>query len=420
MSKDRVILHCDLNNFFASVEMQLRPELRGRAIAVCGDPQKRHGIVLAKSELAKAAGVKTAEPIWQAKRKCPALIVVAPHYAKYSAYSKEVYQIYTEFTPEVESFGLDECWLDVTGSKRLFGTGEEIAERIRQTVKERTGLTVSVGVSFNKIFAKLGSDLKKPDAVSVINRENYQTVAWQLPVQDMLFVGRSTAEALSKIGIRTIGDLARADDRLLERFGKHGKQILQNARGENAERVKNYYETRAPESIGNGSTTAQDVTNKEEAASLIYSLCEMIGFRLRQHNMLARGVSVHLRDRALQTRSKQGKLASATCSGQEIAERALALLTEIHNFDTMLPLRTITIGTYHLLREADYLQPSFFDEETDKKMNLEKSVDVLRKKFGYSVLQRGITMETLFVADNREAEDDFIPFGKTEGEMEDS
>lgn len=209
--RDRVILHCDLNNFYASVETVLHPELKGKPIAVCGDPEKRHGIVLAKSELAKKAGVKTAEAIWQAKRKCPDLIVVSPTYSEYVKYSKQVKEIYLSYTSEVESFGLDECWLDVTGSGKLFGTGPEIAESIRSRVKSETGLTVSIGVSFNKIFAKLGSDLKKPDAITVIDRNNYKNIVWKLNVGEMLYIGRATLERLRTLGIKTIGDLANAD-----------------------------------------------------------------------------------------------------------------------------------------------------------------------------------------------------------------
>ena len=209
--RERVILHCDCNSFNASVETAQDRRLASVPMAVCGDPAQRHGIILAKNALAASAGVTTGEPLWQAKRKCPDLIVVSPTYSEYVKYSKQVKEIYLSYTSEVESFGLDECWLDVTGSGKLFGTGPEIAESIRSRVKSETGLTVSIGVSFNKIFAKLGSDLKKPDAITVIDRNNYKNIVWKLNVGEMLYIGRATLERLRTLGIKTIGDLANAD-----------------------------------------------------------------------------------------------------------------------------------------------------------------------------------------------------------------
>ena len=411
---DKVILHCDLNNFYASVECILHPELKGKAVAVCGDPEKRHGIVLAKSEIAKSAGVKTGEPIWQAKQKCPDLTVVPPTYGEYVKYSKIVREIYTRYTSEVESFGLDECWLDVTGSRKLFGSGEEIAESIRRTVKEETGgLTVSIGVSFTKVFAKLGSDLKKPDAISVISPENYQKVAWELDVGEMLFIGRATREKLRVLNINTIGDLARADDGMIMRiFGKNGLKMLENARGTGDEPVKCYTERHIPESIGNGTTTSEDITNARDAERVIYALSEMIAFRLRGGGFKGESVGISLRDASLAHVSKQGKLPAATDAASTIARSAVKLMNSIYDFSAMRPLRSITVCVFKLSGAGDYAQSSLFESEDSRSAELDRRIDKLRSKFGYNVVKRALNLNTVFSCDSREADDEFLPFDK--------
>ncbi len=209
---DRVILHCDCNGFYASVECALNPAYRSVPMAVCGDPESRHGVILAKNELAKAFGVQTAETIWQARRKCPELVLAPAHHKEYREFSEAVNAIYCQYTDLVEPFSIDESWLDVTGSRTLFGSGVQIANELRRRVKKETDLTISVGVSFNKIFAKLGSDYKKPDATTLITRENYRQILWPLPVGSMIYVGKVAAEKLSRAGIDTIGQLAQADD----------------------------------------------------------------------------------------------------------------------------------------------------------------------------------------------------------------
>ena len=411
---DKVILHCDLNNFYASVECILHPELKGKAVAVCGDPEKRHGIVLAKSEIAKSAGVKTGEPIWQAKQKCPDLTVVPPTYGEYVKYSKIVREIYTRYTSEVESFGLDECWLDVTGSRKLFGSGEEIAESIRRTVKEETGgLTVSIGVSFTKVIANLGSDLKKPDAISVISPENYQKVAWELDVGEMLFIGRATREKLRVLNINTIGDLARADDGMIMRiFGKNGLKMLENARGTGDEPVKCYTERHIPESIGNGTTTSEDITNARDAERVIYALSEMIAFRLRSGGFKGESVGISLRDASLAHVSKQGKLPAVTDAASTIARSAVKLMNSIYDFSAMRPLRSITVCVFKLSGAGDYAQSSLFESEDSRSAELDRRIDKLRSKFGYNVVKRALNLNTVFSCDSREADDEFLPFDK--------
>ena len=409
--RDRVILHCDLNNFYASVEMLLHPELKGKPIAVCGDPEKRHGIVLAKSELAKAAGVKTAEAIWMAKKKCPGLITVPPTFSEYVKYSKQVKEIYLSYTSEVESFGLDECWLDVTGSRRLFGSGTDIAESIRRRVKEETGgLTVSVGVSFNKIFAKLGSDLKKPDAVTVIDRSNYRTVAWRLDVGEMLYIGHATREKLKSLGIKTIGDLANASDSLITSvFGKNGVKMLENARGENLDPVTSYTSSSLPESVGNGVTTPEDVKSQEEAARVIYSLGENVAFRLRGYGLKGETVAVDLRSSDLKHMSKQGKLDFPTDSADIISDFAAELVRSNYDFSAKKPLRTITLTVSGLSGAGDAMHGSLFEAEAERKEKLGRSIDNLRKKYGFGVLKRALNVSD---DDRRGTDDGYIPFDR--------
>lgn len=409
---DRTILHCDINNFYASVEALLNPVLKDKAIAVCGNPEKRHGIVLAKSMPAKIMGVKTGDTIWQAKKKCPDLIVVPPTFSEYVKYSNIVFNIYVRFTPHVESFGLDECWLDVTGCEKLFGSGEEIANKIRETVKAETGLTISVGVSFTKVFAKLGSDLKKPDAVTVISRENYKSVAWKLPVQEMIFVGHNTRYKLSKLGINTIGDLANCDKALLEKkFGKVGLKLHEWANGTDNDTVNLYTEKHIPKSVGNGTTTPADVTNLDDATSVIFALCEMIAFRLRQYGMSAKGVALHIKDKYFNSISRQCKV-PATASAYGIATAAVNLLTENYDFKKDPPLRAITVSAFNLTEEGGYEQASFFGNELEKDKRLGESIDNIRKKYGYGVLRRGVNTGTIFTCDDREADDEFLPFNK--------
>lgn len=413
MSKD--ILHVDLNNFYASVETLVNPDLKGRPVAVCGDPEKRHGIVLAKSTVAKACGVSTGEPIWKAKEKCRDLVVVPPHYREYTNISRKVFGLYTTFTPLVESFGLDECWLDVTGVKRLFGEPAEVAYKIKEAVKKETGgLTVSIGVSFSKVFAKLGSDLKKPDAISVIDRSNYRSIAWKLPVSNMLMVGGSTEKTLRKYGIYTIGDLAQTDKKVLSaRFGKFGEKLWNFANGIDDDTVMQYDGGTVPQSVGNGTTTPQDITNRQDAASVIYALCEVIAFRLRKYGMTASGVSLNMRNVSLKSFSRQHKLDEPTAAATVISEAALQILDTFYDFQTQPPLRTITVTTYDLLSDTSIMHSMLFEESKEAKV--EKSVDVLRNKYGYGILKRGINMGTVFNCDAREVDDDFIPFEKFSG-----
>ena len=264
---DRTILHCDCNAFYASVECVLNPELKKVPMAVGGDEESRHGIILAKNELAKKYNIQTAETIWQAKKKCPDLVIVRPHHDLYYKYSKQVMDIYKRYTDYVESFGPDEAWLDVTGSKRLFGDGVKIANELRRIVREETGLTISVGVSFCKVFAKLGSDYKKPDATTVFSKSNWKQFIYPLSVRDLLFVGKKTGDELERLGVKTIGQLAKYDEHILVRhFGKAGNMLYRYANGLDSEPVKSIYEKEKVKSVGNGMTFRQDLVGEDDKA----------------------------------------------------------------------------------------------------------------------------------------------------------
>lgn len=403
----KTILHCDLNNFYASVEQKLHPEYDGMPLAVCGDPKARHGIVLAKNQLAKQAGVKTAETIWEAKQKCPELVLVKPHFDEYVKYSKQVFEIYTSFTDRVESFGIDECWLDVTGSEKLFGDGKTIADTIRQTVKEKTGLTISVGVSFTKTLAKLGSDLKKPDATTVLDEENYMQIIGDMSPSEMIMIGRHTAEKLEKLNIRTIRDLANADrTALCYQFGVIGDALVNAAQGVETEEVKRYYDVRIPKSISKGTTTPRNIQTADEAKIVIYALSEMVAVQLRGYGLVANGVYLSIKNPALNWTSKQIPLSPASANSGDIAKAAFNLLCKIHNFSE--PLRAITVGAIRL-SDKNEVQISLFDEPDGKKEKLEGTIDEIRKKYGYKSVQRGLLLKNDLTG-NLHEEDDFRPF----------
>lgn len=389
---DRVILHCDCNGFYASVETVLNPELCSVPMAVCGDPKSRHGIILAKNELAKKYGIKTAETIWQAKRKCPDLVLVLPHHDEYKKYSKQVNLIYQRYTDMVEPFGIDESWLDVTGSQKLFGSGEEIAARLRREVREETGLTISVGVSFNKVFAKLGSDYKKPDATTVINRENWQQIVWPLPVESLLYVGESAKRQLGELYIKTIGDLAQAEQKaVVKRLGKLGSQLFDYANGIDESPVRRFDEPREIKSVGNGITFSRDLVGYDDAHVGIASLCDEVATRLRKHGLCAQTIQLHLKDTQLKVISRQKPLKNATALSSELAEGAMELLRTSYNGQT--PIRMITITVANLISAEEAAQQlSFFEQQPQKREKLHKlenAIDSLREKYGRNAVSTG-------------------------------
>lgn len=387
---DRVILHCDLNNFFASVTLLENQTLVGLPVAVCGSKAERHGIVLAKNEIAKSYGVKTAEAIWQAKQKCPELVILPPDYKRYEEFSQKARKIYEKYTDKIEPFGIDECWLDVTGSQLLFGSGEEIAHKIRREVKETLGITISVGVSFNKVFAKLGSDMKKPDAVTVISPDNFKEKVHPLPVSDLLFVGKNTAEKLNAMGVFTIGDLTLIGEESLKlRFGKNGLDLRRYALGLDNSPVADMNAKTPPKSIGKSITGAADFTNNEEVWQTILSLSDEIAEKLRRENLYAAGVQVHIRDANLTTKEPSRALKTPTDLTLIIAEAAMDLFCE--NYFWEIPLRSVGVRAIHLKADGGAEQTDIFSsgELSAKKEKLEKSVHAIREKFGKTSLKRG-------------------------------
>lgn len=406
---DRVILHCDLNNFYASVECVLNPALKDIPLAVSGNPEKRHGVILAKNELAKKAGVKTGDVIWEAKQKEPSLKCVPPHFSHYMEYSSRVFDIYTRFTSRVEPFGPDECWLDCTGSVKLFGSGEKIAGVIRETVKKETGLTVSVGVSFNKVFAKLGSDMKKPDGTTVIGRGNFRGKIWPLPASDMLMIGKKTAAALKKLNILTIGDIAAADTALLRaHFGINGEKMKNNALGLDCEPVREYNKSKTAESFGHGMTATRDLSVYEEADVLIAYLAEKVAFRMRKAGVRGYGVHLTLRSSMLTHASRQTKLSYPVCAGRDIEAAAGKLLRDLWKQD--YPIRTVTVSVFDLVPEPEVGQISMFDGEKHEKVeNLEKTIDKIRSKYGHNTIGRAGLSGADFIYDKNDDED-FLPF----------
>lgn len=393
---DRTILHCDCNGFFASVECIINPELRKVPMAVGGDTESRHGIILAKNELAKAYNIQTAETIYQARQKCPELVITPPHHDLYRQYSKRVNDIYKRYTDLVEPFGIDESWLDVTGSSRLFGDGKTIADELRHKVEHEIGLTISVGVSFNKIFAKLGSDYKKPNATTVFSRENWKNLVFPLPVGDLLYVGKSTASVLFSMGIRTIGDLAAADKVLLEsRLGKAGAKLYIYANGLDDSPVKSIHDKDEVHSVGKGTTFSHDISDESELFREVMRLSEDVARRMRKLNVKCRTVQVQIKNPQFRTISRQRGLEHSTYLAKEIGNAAMDIIRSSWNFKN--PIRMVTItGANIIPAYAASEQLSLFGSDFDlreKRENLEKTMDKLASKFGSDTIKFGRNFE---------------------------
>ena len=391
----RIIFHIDQNCYFASVEMISRPELRNVPMAVAGDAKVRHGIILAKNEPAKKYGIKTAEAIWQAQAKCPDLVLVDAHHEKYEFYSKKLREMYSEYTDRVEPFGLDECWLDMTGIVSDYDEAEEIALEIRNRVKEEFKLTCSVGISFNKVFAKLGSDYKKPDATTVFSDTDWQEKIWPLPVSDLLFVGKHTADKLSKINVKTIGDLASADGEFISRYlGKAGVVLWEYANGMDDAPVAESGYKRIPKSVGNSTTTAEDMTSDREIGRTLHMLSESVAGRLRKHGLKGTVVQITVRDRDLGIYEKQGILYRATDDAKDIYKAANDLFKG--SYDWNKGVRSIGVRCTKLVRSDSGEQLSLFTEaqrsERDERLN--KAIDDLNRRYGTSVIKSAAEAES--------------------------
>ncbi len=391
IKKERVILHSDLNNFFASVECAMNPDLKGKPLAVCGSKELRHGIVLAKNEEAKKYGIKTTMTIGEAKRLCPSLNIVPPRHGLYVQYSQKVRNIYAEFTDRIEPFGIDEAWLDVTDSG-VFGDGETIANKIRALVKERTGLTCSVGVSFNKAFAKLASDLKKPDATTVVSRADYRKIVWKLPVEDLLYVGRATLTKLNKCNIYTIGDLALSDDKfIINKFGKAGETLLAYARGQDESPVRLYGEEEECKSVGNSITAYRDLENLDDVKNVLAYLSDSVSERILRYGLgKAKTVHIYVRDSALTSMVRQTKLEYPSSLSRDIYKAALSLFEKSYSFARSV--RTLGVTASDFSDGIEQLAMGRNEGDYEKRLNLEKKVNALREKYGKDSVRLGVTL----------------------------
>lgn len=383
-----IILHSDLNCFYASVEMNENPQLRGKAIAVCGSTENRHGIVLTASYPAKRMGVKTGSANWQAKQACPGLICVPPHYDLYLKYSRTVRRIYADYTDTIEPFGMDENWLSIPyGGGDVEGFGLSLANEIRQRVREETGLTVSIGVSFSKIFAKLGSDMKKPDAVTTISESNYREKVWPLPVSDLLYVGRATTRRLVNMNIHTIGDLANCDPELLRRWlGVNGIMLWRFANGEDHSPVMPKGYVSPIKSVGHGTTCVTDLDSEYAVWRVLYELAQDVQHRLRKHELAAQGVQITVKDNDLDYRQYQVPLPFPTQSPLDLASAGFDLFRQRYMWHK--PVRALTIRGINLIPINQPLQLDIFNdaERREKRRALDNAVDDLRSRFGYHTL----------------------------------
>ncbi len=394
--KQRSILHIDLDCFYASVEMMLNPQLKGKCVAVVGDPEKRHGIVLAKSYEAKAYGVKTAEPIWEAKQKCPSLILVPARFFKYIEYSQKVRQIFLRYSDELESFGLDECWLDITGSLSYFKmSAYEIAQKIQQEVMDELALSCSIGISWNKVIAKFASDYKKPYGIVEVNHDNFEEIFWQAPIEELLYVGHKTKIKYNKWGMYTIGDLAK-DTHFIKNFGYKVDRILQTwAQGYDDTKVHGMFEEAILEkSIGNSMTTPKDMQSMQDVSIVMWTLAESIGIRLRNKQRQGKVIAITLRDSALQSFTRRFTLSYATNITEEIHREAMALVKANYNFALQPALRSVGISVSGLNKEKAFAQYDIFNEEQQrkKKRDLDHTIDCIRDKYGYFKVQRCVSL----------------------------
>ncbi len=397
----RIIIHSDLNSFFASVECMKQPWLKNVPMAVAGESEKRHGIILAKNIHAAKFGVKTAEPIWQAKSKCPELITVPPNHDDYIIISKQVRAIYEEYSNRIEAFGIDECWIDITDIASSFEEGRRIADEIRNEIRTRIGITASCGVSFNKTFAKLGSDLKKPDATTVIDDVNFKQTVWPLDVDKLLFVGRSTQKTLHFLNIHTIGELASAEVGELERIlGKHGVSLWISANGNDASPVAESDAPSSVKSVSNSITLPRDITSDADVRVVLLALCEKVSARMRKIDCVCDTVQIWIRDNEFNSYERQSKLPSPNRTASCLFDVAFKLYKSHHRMGR--PIRAIGIKAANI-SESGVGQMSINDTDEqaiERRERLESTADSIRSQFGGASIKRGIMLTDNVLSDN--------------------
>lgn len=382
---EKTILHVDCNKFYASVECLHHPELRNQPVAVGGSEETRHGIILTKNEIASKYGITVGEPLWKARQKCPDLIVVPPNFPLYVRFSKMARNIYQDYSDYIEPFGLDENWIDVTGDKR---GGEDIALEIKERIKAELGITVSIGVSFNKVFAKFGSDYKKPDAVTVITKNNFRDIVWPCPCSDLLLVGPATTKKLNSYGLYTIGDLALSDLKFIKSIlGKNGEIIHNFANGLDCSAVSHKDDERAVKSIGNSTTTPRDMVTDEDVKAVITVLGESVARRMREQGLKGKTVTITVRDKNLYHFTRQCKLNNATDVSIEIIKTAMKIFR--NNYSWNNPIRSIGIAVSDFnIEEGIQYDLSGSVEKREKLERLERAVDDIRRRFGNYAVQR--------------------------------
>ncbi len=407
---ERAILHCDLNNFYASVECIKNKEYQNMPLAVTGNPKKRTGIILAKNAIAKKMGVKTGDVIWKAKQVCPNLVCVSPDFETYAKYSDLVKKVYLKYTDFVEPFGIDECWLDVTKSQKLFGSPLQIAEKIKEDVKKETGLTISIGISFSKMFAKLGSKLASNDQINIVTKNDYQEKVWHLPVEKLIFIGKRRLIALKKMNINTIKDLAFANKKVMNaKFGINGSYLVDIANGNEPDEVANNNNLRTIKSIGNGTTSIIDINNFEQAKQIIFYLCDQIAKRLREKGFKTMCVHLTIKDNTLYSIGHSKSFKQATNNSKELAKHAIELFYKTWNFSQHASLiRAIRISTSSLINDKECFQADLFENTSlkEKQTKADSTIDKIKNKYGDSKIKRALLLKANHI--NSEISDDFF------------
>lgn len=388
--KHKIILHCDVNNFFASCECAINPSLKDLPVAVTGEKSKRSGIVLAKNNLAKSFGVQTGDIIFVAKQKCPDLVCVRPHHDIYEKFSKKIRKIYEQYTDKVEPFGIDECWLDITDTVKLFGTPIDVANQLRKRIKDEIGVTISVGISFTKTFAKLGSDMKKPDAVTEISFEKFKQIVYPLPLGSVIGIGRKLEPKLNKLNIFTLGDLANYDKNVLKsKLGVIGESLHDKLNGLNDDEVAYCFDKTPPKSIGNGTTTIVDVETMQEMKSVVMFLCDEIATRLRQKKYVGSTFHISLRKNDLTWTTKSHTISTFCNNSFDLFSISMEMIDKM--WDKCTPIRAVRISISNLCEENSQNQLSFFEKNDIKKERLDRAIDKIRDKYGYSSISPLIT-----------------------------